>query len=51
MGQFISDLLNSIFIKIPLGLRIAVEIDSIVLFFTSLPKNTIDDINLKFCDN
>ena len=50
MGQFISDLLNSIFIKIPLGLRIAVEIDSIVLFFTSLPKNTIDDINLKFCD-
>lgn len=50
MGQFISDLLNSIFIKIPLGLRIAVEIDSILLFFTSLPKNTIDDINLKFCD-
>ena len=39
MGQFISEMTMTIFVKIPLGLRIAGEIDSIVLFFTALSKN------------
>ena len=39
MGQFISEMTMTIFVKIPLGLRIAGEIDSIALFFTALPKN------------
>jgi hypothetical protein len=39
MGQFISEMTKTIFVKIPLGIRIAGEIDSIALFFTALPKN------------
>ena len=49
MGQFISEMTMTIFVKIPLGLRIAGEIDSIVLFFTALPKNDTITFNQN-CD-
>ena len=50
MGQFISEMTMTIFVKIPLGLRIAGEIDSIALFFTALSKNDIDKYNNEICD-
>ena len=50
MQELISELFDSIFIKIPLGLRIAGVIDIISFFFTALSKERINEINTEICD-
>lgn len=50
MQDLISELFDSIFIKIPLGLRIAGVIDIISFFFTALSKKRINEIYPEKCD-
>jgi hypothetical protein len=50
MQELISELFDSIFIKIPLGLRIAGVIDIISFFLTALSKKRINEINTEICD-